>query len=194
MWKFATLFSTICFLFASCNEYTPKPIGYPRIDKAEAGVAKFQHPAFSFLYSADAHIEEVRKGNEAGYWFNISYPAYDAVLYCTYLPIDKEKLSGALEDSYQLAYSQALKANGIQQSQLTDSLQQSSGLIYDIKGSVASPLQFYLTDNTSNFLRGSLYFNRQVNADSIAPVIGYLREDITRLMESLKWKNVKKER
>ncbi|MDR1501552.1 MAG: hypothetical protein LBT43_03740 [Prevotella sp.] len=191
MGKQATLFLIICCIFISCNEYTPKPLGYPRIDKVESGVVRFEHAAFSFRYPANAHIEEVRKNDESGFWFNISYPEYDAILYCTYFPVDKRKLSGALEDSYQLAYSQALKANGIQQFLFTDSLHHTSGIIYDVKGSVASPIQFYLTDNASNFLRGSLYFNQQVNADSIAPVVGFLREDIVALMESLEWKNTK---
>ncbi|GAB6120261.1 gliding motility lipoprotein GldD [Dysgonomonas termitidis] len=191
MGKQAALFLIICCIFVSCNEYTPKPVGYPRIDREESGVVKYGHPAFSFLYSANARIEEVENGNESGFWFNIIYPAYDAIIYCTYMPVDKKKLSGALEVSYQLAYSHALKANGIRQSQYTDSLHHTSGIIYDIGGPVASPVQFYLTDNTSNFLRGSLYFNQQANSDSIAPVIGFLREDIVALMESLEWKNSK---
>jgi gliding motility-associated lipoprotein GldD len=191
MGKQATLFLIICCIFISCNEYTPKPVGYPRINRPEAGVVRFEHAAFSFLYLANARIEEVKKNNESGFWFNITYPEYDAILYCTYLPVEKKKLSGVLEDSYQLAYSQALKANGIQQSQYTDSLHHISGIIYDIRGPVASPVQFYLTDNVSNFLRGSLYFNRRVNSDSIASVIEFLREDIITLMESLEWKNKK---
>lgn len=185
------LFLIICCIFISCNEYTPKPVGYPRIDREESGVVRFEHAVFSFRYPVNARIEEVKKNDESGFWFNITYPAYDAILYCTYLPVDKKTLSGALEDSYQLAYSQALKANGIQQSLFTDSLRHTSGIIYDIKGSVASPVQFYLTDNASNFLRGSLYFNQQVNSDSIAPVVGFLREDIVAIMESLEWKNTK---
>lgn len=191
MKKQVASFLIICFIFISCSEYTPKPVGYPRINRTESVLVKYEYPAFTFLYPAGCRIEEVNEGHEQGFWFNISYPIYDAILYCTYLPVDKKKLSGALEVSYHLAYSHALKANGIQQSQFTDSLHYTSGIIYDIKGSVASPVQFYITDNTSNFLRGSLYFNQQVNPDSIAPVVGFLREDIVGLMESLEWKNIK---
>lgn len=179
------------FGFLSCSEYTPKPAGYPRIDRTEANVIRFDHPRFSFLYPENTLLEEVQKSGQEGFWFNISYPQYSATIYCTYLPIDRQELNKALDDSYQLAYSHASKADGISQSQFTDTLHHTSGIIYDIKGSVAVPLQFYITDSRTNFLRGSLYFDRKVNADSIAPVVGFIREDIVRMMESLEWRNSK---
>ncbi|MDH6310837.1 gliding motility-associated lipoprotein GldD [Dysgonomonas sp. PFB1-18] len=176
-------------VFLSCNEYTPKPAGYPRIERVETRMARFEYPRFSFLYPASTLLEEVPKAGQDGFWFNISYPSYNAVIYCTYLPVDRHTLSKALDDSYQLAYSHASKADGISQSQFADSLQHTSGIIYDIKGSVAVPLQFYITDNLSGFLRGSLYFDQKMDPDSIAPVVAFIREDIVRMMESLEWRN-----
>ncbi|MBB4037725.1 gliding motility-associated lipoprotein GldD [Dysgonomonas hofstadii] len=177
------------FLFLSCAEYTPRPAGFQRFDRAHYDYLKFENPALSFLYPADAKIEEVKNEANPGYWFNILYPQYNATLYCTYIPIKKEDLSKALDDSYQLAYSHTSRAEGIFQSQYTDSLNHKEGVIYDIKGLVAVPVQFYITDNTSNFLRGSLYFDQNVKIDSVAPIVEYIRSDIVYLMESLKWKN-----
>ncbi|MCR5455573.1 MAG: hypothetical protein K6F33_11355, partial [Bacteroidales bacterium] len=62
------------------------------------------------------------------------------------------------------------------------------GLLYGIKGNVASPLQFYITDSTRHFLRGSLYFNCSPNKDSLAPSVEFVRQDIERLFETLIWK------
>jgi len=53
---------------------------------------------------------------------------------------------------------------------------------------VATPLQFYLTDSTRNFVRGSLYFNFIPNNDSMRPVINYLKEDVKHIISTFEWK------
>jgi gliding motility-associated lipoprotein GldD len=53
---------------------------------------------------------------------------------------------------------------------------------------VASAVQFFITDSTEHFLRGSLYFNCRPNRDSLNPVIDFLREDILHLIETTEWK------
>lgn len=181
----------IFITFFSCSEHTPKPKGYPRIDRTYVEMDTFRHKAFSFLYPHDAIVEQVKKEVNNGYWFNISYPSYKAIIYCTYLPSDRKKLPSILEDSYQLAYSHALKADGISQSAFTDSIHHKEGIVYDIKGNVAVPIQFYVTDGDANFLRGSLYFDQLVNPDSVAPVVSFIRQDIVSLIESLEWKKSK---
>lgn len=188
MRKKARLFLLSLVLFVSCNEYTPKPTGYSRIDKEYEKRIQIDYPEFSFLYPASIQLMEVNRDAESVSWFNIVYPKYNATIYFTYLPVNKADLPHLLDESYQLAYGHVSKAEGIFQTQYSDSLSQTTGIIYDIKGSVASPLQFYITDNTSNFLRGSLYFNQEIKPDSIAPVIQFIREDIVGMMESLKWK------
>ena len=61
------------------------------------------------------------------------------------------------------------------------------GLIYDIKGNTASSVNFYITDSTSGFFSGSLYFNVQTNKDSLAPAIQFFREDIVHLINTFSW-------
>jgi len=180
-------FLLLVIMILSCNEYTPKPRGYQRIVRQQSEVVQFLNPQFSFTYPSDARIEYLKAEAQPEIWFNIFYPEYNATLYCTYIPLLNQNLSKILDDSYQLAYSHASVAQGISQSQFSDSLHHTYGIIYDIQGSVASPVQFYVTDNTSNFLRGSLYFNEAAKSDSIAPVVGYIRNDVVRIMESLKW-------
>lgn len=173
----------------SCNEYTPKPSAYQRIDRAEIEYLKFENKDFSFTYPSDAQIKKqmAEKNNE--FWFNLQYPQYGAIIYCSYLSVKKENINKVLDDSYQLAYSHASKANGISQSQFTNQENHTSGIIYDIDGKVAVPIQFYVTDGVSNFLRGSLYFNNVVDQDSVAPIIHFLRNDIVHIMETVEWKN-----
>ncbi|MBK5721646.1 hypothetical protein JGH11_12265 [Dysgonomonas sp. Marseille-P4677] len=185
------LFLFFSFLFLSCNDYTPKPKGYARIDRNKIEMKEFRYLDFSFLYPNDAKLEELENGVKNEFWFNLSYPSYNAVVYCTYMSITPAQLSNALEDSYQLAYSHALKAEEIEQTVFTDSVRNKTGIIYEIKGMVAVPVQFYVTDSKSHFLRGSLYFNELVRPDSVAPIVSFLRSDIQEIMQSLEWNNLK---
>lgn len=182
------LFLVIAIGLSACSEYTPKPGAYPRIDKITGTSKEFDFPKFSFNYSDIVEIQELKKDLKGELWFNISYPAYHVTVYCTYIQVDEKSLSQALEVSYQLAYNHVGKSESIAQTLYTDSLHSKSGIIYDVKGPVATPVQFYITDDKSNFLRGSLYFNQEIKIDSVAPVIQYVREDIIGLMESLRWK------
>lgn len=181
------LFFVFTFTLSSCSEYTPKPIGYARIEKVAADTVRLQASGFSFLYSSLAKIEYLNPEVKNEVWFNICYPTYKAKIYCTYIPTNNKELPKMLDDSHQLAYSHAVRAESISQTQFSDSLKHLSGLIYDIKGSVASPVQFYVTNNSSKFMRGALYFNDAVKSDSIVPVVAFLRDDIVRIMESLQW-------
>ena len=62
------------------------------------------------------------------------------------------------------------------------------GRFSKVKGNVASPAQFYVTDSVNHFLTGSVYFNVKPNYDSILPAANYLQKDIQHIMESLVWK------
>ena len=61
------------------------------------------------------------------------------------------------------------------------------GVAFDIAGPAASPFQFFLTDTTRHFLRGALYFETTPQPDSLGPVVTYVKEDIFRLIETLRW-------
>jgi len=70
---------------------------------------------------------------------------------------------------------------------IEDSNRNVFGVVYDIEGAAASPMQFFLMDSTSHFLRGALYFNHRPNPDSIAPVLEFIRADVMQLSQSLIW-------
>ena len=81
-----------------------------------------------------------------------------------------------------------MKAEAIEEYTVSDSAKSVYGVIYEINGNTASSLQFYLTDNSSHFVRGALYFNAQPNSDSIAPVEKFIKADVDRMIRSFNWK------
>lgn len=185
--RIKVLYISLLILFTACNEYTPLPRGYQRVERGAVDYVELKTSDFSFLYPTDAQIDFIKSEAKPEIWFNILYPQYNATIYCTYIPLHNQNLSKILDDGYQLAYSHTTKAESISQSLYTDSLRHMSGLIYDIQGTVASPVQFYITDKSFNYLRGSLYFSDLAKSDSIAPVVEFLRADIVRIMETLEW-------
>jgi gliding motility-associated lipoprotein GldD len=62
-----------------------------------------------------------------------------------------------------------------------------SGMLFELKGDVASNLQFYLTDSVNHFFRASLYFNSKVYPDSIAPILEFVKQDVLHVIETFDW-------
>ena len=62
------------------------------------------------------------------------------------------------------------------------------GNVMNIEGDVATPFQFYLTDSTRHFLRGSLYVKAQINTDSLTPVYDFLKTDAMHMINTFEWK------
>jgi len=180
---------TACFLCASCGgNYTPKPAGYPRIDYPEKAYRIFDTIApFSFEYPVYAVVEEDRDGRYEPYWYNIRFPGLNGVIHLSYKPV-QQNLNSFIEDSRALVYKHTSRSDGIDEIPLIDTADRKFGILYDLKGDVASSVQFFVTDSTDHFLRGSLYFNTEPNRDSLYPVIQFVREDIVHLIETVEWK------
>lgn len=177
-------------IFTSCNEsYAPKPRGYFRIDFPEKNYRlfdsafpyRFEYPVYAKLYADSSKLAEP-------YWINIVYPEFHATLHLSYKKIDKN-LATYLNDARTLVNKHIPKANAITQQEYSDPKRRVYGLIYNIRGSdAASSYQFYLTDSTSSFVRGALYFNMVPNNDSLAPVIDFLTADMEHLIGTFNWK------
>lgn len=163
-------------------------MGYNRIELPQRNINRYSFPKFSFEYPDYVRIDTLTPSSKNEYWFNIVYPKQEAVLHCTYLPIDMNNLSKVIEDSYHLAYGHAVKADEIKQNLYVNEESKVSGIIYEIEGDVATPVQFFVTDSLRHFLRGSFYYSDKVNIDSVAPFTAMVKEDIQRMIESFFWK------
>jgi gliding motility-associated lipoprotein GldD len=175
-------------LLVSCgNEPKPLPRGYFRIDLPEKTYLTSEKiPGLTFEAPSYSRVELLHQNSSDSSWFNLAFPAFNARLHCTYRAIsgDFDKLLG---DAHNMAYSHEVKARSIEKSRIHRDSAHVHGMVFDLRGEVASPLQFFATDSNRHFLRGSLYFNNRPNPDSIAPVLAYIREDVIHLLNSLEW-------
>ena len=173
----------------SCKQgYTPKPSGYLRIDFPEKTYEIYddqEYYAFEIPAYADVEIDN-RAGAELG-WVDVAIPGLNGKIHLSYKPVG-ENLDAYITDCRDLVYKHTVKAQGIDETPFIDRDKNRFGMIYDLKGDVASAVQFFITDSTNHFLRGSLYFNCRPNRDSLNPVIDFVREDIIHLIETTTWK------
>ncbi len=179
----------ISVLLVSCGEdvYTPKPTGYFRIELPEKNYLLYDDNCpFTFESPAYSRIAK-RTDPQTICWFNVEYPKCNAVLYCSYKPVEGN-IDELLADSRTLVQKHIVKATDIKENRIENDSAHVYGLLTEIRGSVASPIQFHLTDSTRHFLRASLYFNNKPNPDSLAPVLAFIQSDIEHMIETFKWK------
>jgi gliding motility-associated lipoprotein GldD len=175
-------------LFASCGkEPKPLPRGYFRIELPEKEYQRSDKiPGVSFEMPIYSRVELVEQSGGDSSWFNLAFPRFNARIHCTYRSVSDD-FSKLLGDAHNMAYSHEVKARSIEKTRVHRDSAHVHGMVFDLSGEVASPLQFFATDSNQYFLRGALYFNNRPNADSIAPVLTYIREDVIHLLNSLVW-------
>ena len=181
---------SILLLLMSCGQhYTPKPSSYYRIDFPEKKYQLYDSICpFVFEYPVYGEIVTDIRHVETPCLFNIDFPKYKGTIHLTYLEIN-DNFDLFIEENWKMIFQRlALRADAVEESPIIDPYLNVFGILYDIRGNAASSVQFFVTDSVKNFIRGSLYFYARPNADSLAPVISFFREDIIHLLETIEWK------
>lgn len=174
----------------SCKEevVTPKPRGFYRIELPERKYSLFEPADCPYKFEIADYIFPVPDTNRLSEpcWWYLVMPKINGQIYLTYKPL-RGDINKFLEDTHTLVYKHTSRASSIDE-QVISFRPGVSGVLYTLGGQAASATQFYVTDSVHHFLRGAVYFNAAPNADSLAPVQRYVREDILHLLKTLEWK------
>ncbi|WP_369048082.1 gliding motility lipoprotein GldD [Tenacibaculum sp. UWU-22] len=176
------IFFAIAVLF-SCNDETlPKPKGYLSLQYPENTYVKLpiKRP-YTFEIPSDSKVKDLPKN-----WINIEYPKLKASIDITYRPV-KNNLKELFMEAEKLVFEHTIKADQISSVNYANKKNKVYGKLFDITGNSASQVQFHVTDSTKHFLKASLFFNAKPNYDSILPAVAYIKKDMVRMMETLKW-------
>jgi gliding motility-associated lipoprotein GldD len=178
------VFSLLLFLVFSCKkDVLPKPSSQLRLDYRVAEYAHFENECpFTFDINSDAVIKEKTSCN-----FTIDYPKMKATIYISYKPV-KNNINLLLRDAQKLTYEHVIKADAITDQPFINKTNKVYGMFYQVNGNAATNAQFYVTDSTKNFIDCSVYFYAKPNFDSVMPAASYIKNDMRRIMETLKWK------
>jgi len=177
----------ILVVFISCkDDLLPKPKAFLDLDFPEAVYVE-THLNCPYSFDVNSIAKLVTPRGSKPCWINLTYPKLNASVFITYQEVHNN-LDSLLMDSQKLPLQHTIKADFIEGDVYLNPDHNTYGMFYSIDGDAASQAQFYITDSTKHFLTGSLYFNQKPNFDSIMPAASYIKSDIKRLMESLKWK------
>lgn len=193
--------STLCsimviILLVACKQEStplPKPRAYPRVDFPQKAYTSTELPDCSFAFDIPNYAKIIKdeyffdKKAPDPCWFDLSFPQFNGKLHCSYFPIEnRASFDSLVTDAFELVGKHRIKAN-YRDEFVINKDNGVSGILFDLNGPVASPLQFFLTDSTQHFLRGALYFENQVNPDSMSIIHDFVKDDVNKMIETFNW-------
>lgn len=184
----------LIFIFVSCNsDYPIRQKGYYRIDFPEREYVQFDQPGYPYSFEYPVYAEVVKDTSffesepENDYWINILFPRFNGKIYVSYKSVTNTNFDKLVDDAFRMTFQHTTKATAIKDS-LMQTPQGISGVFFSVGGNAATGRQFFVTDSTTHFVRGALYFDATPNADSLNVVNDFLEEDMKHLINTLKWK------
>lgn len=185
-------------LIVSCNsDYVPKPRGYFKIELPRKTYRQFNQPGYPYSFEYPTYANVVKdssffgEATENPWWINIDFPQFNGKIHMSYKEIGKNRFDKLVRDAFTMTNKHTQKANSIDDSLITTP-NNIHGLFFKVGGNVATANQFFLTDSTTHFIRGALYFDATPNEDSLGIVNTFLVEDVKHLINTFKWKNDRK--
>jgi gliding motility-associated lipoprotein GldD len=172
--------------FACETNWLPKPPGYNRIDlpRHEYNQLEDGYP-YQFDFSTQSQVEADSFNLSEKEWINLNYKKLGAKVHLTYKKIDQNTDFQVLSnDAFNLTAKHQIKAYGIEEVVILTP-NGYSAVVAELTGEVPTQFQFFVTDSTTHFLRGALYFNTALKNDSLAPIIEYIKIDLAHLINTV---------
>ena len=178
---------------AGDSVFTPKPRMYPKVFYPQKAYTVFQQNYCPMTFEIPVYAEVAREQSFFEEkpldpcWFDLEFKELNGNLHFSYYPVKGQKsFDELIDDAFKFVEKHDVKANYRSETSVRNQ-QGVSGILFDIEGPVATPIQFFLTDSTTHFIRASLYFNNKVEPDSMAPIYEFVRQDVLRMIETMQF-------
>ncbi len=186
MKRFFPLAFTVLLCLACESNWLPKPPGYNRIELPRHEYQRLEQGyPYQLDFSTHSRVEADSFNLGEKEWINLNYKEFGAKVHLTYKKIDQSTDFKTLSnDAFNLTAKHQIKAYGIEEAILLTP-NGYVAVVAELSGEVPTQFQFFVTDSTSNFLRGAVYFNSALKNDSLAPIIEYIKLDMAHLINSV---------
>lgn len=172
---------------SSCSENKrpiPKPPTYLKLNLPEKKYTTYTDDCgYSFLLPDYVEMKKV-PGSRCNRDFDLG--SLNGTLHLSFITIDTT-LGAYINYAIDKVDEHKIKATAILDTTFINFENRAYGTFFELQGNVASPFQFYMTDSSSIFMSGVVYFNTRPNYDSIRPALTYFKKDLYKLLESVQW-------
>ncbi|MBW7867158.1 MAG: gliding motility lipoprotein GldD [Brumimicrobium sp.] len=176
-------------IMTACTQqqtFIPKPPTYLELQFPERTYSIYQDNC-GYSFSKPSYFT-IKEANNSPCNRDIDFGMLNGVLFLSRMDMDTS-LSAYINYALGKIDEHKIKATAIYDSTFIRKEDKVYGTFFELQGNVASPFQFYLTDSTSRFVSGVVYFNTRPNYDSIKPVLNFVKKDLYEFMNTLKWDN-----
>jgi gliding motility-associated lipoprotein GldD len=185
---YRSLLLIFIIIVSSCKDevIVPKPKAFLSLKYPNPSFSKIDNELpFSFDLNNLVTIENILEKKD-NFDIKLNYDIINVSLYLNYIKIENNFNELISQNKFNLN-NHAKVAIKASKQDFSDENRKVFGTLYELIGPVASPSQFYVTDSVDNFLAGTLFFKIKPNYDSLLPAIYYVKNDIIRLIETIKW-------
>ena len=179
-------------IFSACSDENPvpKPSTYLRMNLPEHSYRLFKSDCPYSMKLSNLYIPSATEQPQSNYCVQeIDLGPLNGKLFLYYLKLpSKDSLAEIINFANDKVDEHKIKADKINFEQIIQAKKRVFGSFFELKGNVATNFQFYLTDSTTNFVRGEVLLNCRPNYDSLRPTLDYLKTDLLELVRHFEWK------
>lgn len=180
----------ILIAMSACSDPVayPRPLAFSRIDFPQNPDYKTfdsESCPFTFKYPSEA---EISRNASDSCWVDIKFPAYDCKWHVTYRDTRTETKEKEVyyEEWRNMIFKHSKKATRIQDKPISSP--DGKGFMYEVYGNVGTPAQLFFSDTKGEeIVMLSCYFRTATKNDSLAPVIDYMKVELEKMVQTLKW-------
>jgi len=182
---YLTLFLSAC---GGSETLVPKPPTYLRLELPDHEYVRYKSNC-GYQFDAAKIFTVKNVADSAGNLTchkDIDLGALNGVIHFSFIEME-EPLATYVNFANDKVEEHKLKATAIEDVQILHPERKVYGTFFELQGDVASPYQFYLTDSTTKFISGVVYFNSRPNYDSLRPSLEYLKVDLMKMVNTFQW-------
>lgn len=173
----------IAIIFLGCHTPTPKPKAQFGLEYPSPEYTSFKNDcAYQFENNQLATLNILSSCGAT-----LEYTTLNATLYLTYFDLRKASLDTLLRDFDKRLEMFGKEAFKIEENAFENRENFVYGSCVTLLGDSPSNLHFFGTDTQKHYLAGSLLFESAPNYDSLSPAIAYIKTDVQKLLETLRW-------